>query len=148
MATERQAAAADRIRPDFLKFTHIGQSVAGRVARYDSNQNGPLIELDPVLIKQPDGSWHRYGAAAIGLTADLSRKISKQDVKQFFRITFRDTEATGQSDKKIFGVELLDDSEIREIAGKVVDKRQEQKGTPTLPVGGASSGVVDELFGA
>jgi hypothetical protein len=123
MATERTAPQM----ASFFKFTREGQKVVGQIAKYGNNNNGGFITLRPVLLRDNAGEKLRaYEAAAIGLSTDLQHKIRPTDVGQSVSIEWTDSEPTAKSPRKIFTVNILDRTEIRDYAAQAdMTKRNE-----------------------
>jgi hypothetical protein len=115
MPQEREAAPMGA----FFKFTELGQSIAGRIAKYGNHeQNGPFVTLAPVLVwPSRGGKPMRYLTAAVGLSTDLKLKVRAEDVGTFMSFTFRDTEPTTKGAAlKRFKVLTLTGEEMRELA--------------------------------
>lgn len=134
MGTERESR---NDLAEFVKITTIGQSVAGQVKSFGVNDNGALVVMEPVLLRDGhDGKWQRYGTVAVGLSADLAAKVDeKKDVGKFLQFTFARTEPTKfGNNKKIFLVAELSLDEIREIAKEAEDMTGQPlpKSVPTL----------------
>ncbi len=113
MAKQREV-----VNYEFVKFTTIGKSVAGRVKSFGKNDQGTFIVFEPVFVRPTrNGKWSKYGGAAVGLTTDLRRKIFDSDVSKVFRITFNDTKPSQNPDpQKLFLVEELERDEIIQLA--------------------------------
>jgi hypothetical protein len=114
---------------DFYKFTVIGQCAVGRVDKFipASGDMSSIIVLSPVLLTKDGGGLEQWERAAIGLSTDLSQKITARDLGKDLMLSFRDTEPTTKgSKKKIFGVFELSIAEIRELA-ESADKTHRQE---------------------
>lgn len=107
------------VRPmsGFFKFTTIGQSVAGKIEKYNpGGENGPFVVIAPALVAT-GGKVHQWASVAVGLSTDLRLKVSPSDEGSFMGFRFKETEPTTKgSKKKIFSVVEYDSAEIRELA--------------------------------
>lgn len=114
MATERTVAPM----ASFFKFTKIGQSIAGLISKYATNEQGGFIVLRPALIREDRASAYcGYDGAAVGLATDIRLKITDKDTNKYVRIEFVDKEPTKKgSPRKIFRVELLERAELIALA--------------------------------
>lgn len=102
----------------FYKFTKIGQKVAGIIKRYGTGENGPFVNMEPVLIRDGKGEqFQAFLTCGVGLSTDLNLKVNQNDVGKAVSFEFVDTEPTKKgSNKKIFRVHILDRAELVELA--------------------------------
>lgn len=102
------------VNAEFVKLRTIGMAVCGRISRYDTNQNSDFVIMQPIFVRRShDGKWQKYGAGAVGLSTDLARKISREDVGKVIMAEFKDTkESASGSPQKLFGVFELEKEEI------------------------------------
>lgn len=131
MAKEREAKPGARVLPEFIKLTRVGQSVAGKIVKFDKNENGDFFTLAPVFVREKlGGVWLRYDAAAFGITADIARKIDDDptlEVNRWLVFYFKDTEATTRgTKKKLFKVSELEPAEVKALLARAIDKTQER----------------------
>ncbi len=112
MPQEREAV---RTLAEFVKFTTLGSAVAGRVKLTGRNDNGDFITISPALVRKARGaSWERFADVAVGLTTDLSMKVSARDVGKFLVLEFNDTEPSRKGQpKKLFRVFELSLDEMK-----------------------------------
>ena len=133
-ARENMAKEREAVRSEFVKFTTIGQAVAGLVTDFRENDNGPLIEISPVIQRAGRGKeWQRFGSVAVGLGTDLARKISRNDVGSLLLIEFKDKEPTTKgSDLKIFRVLELERDELAKL-GLMIEPAQAKEAAAPKP---------------
>lgn len=142
MPTERN------VRPmsGFLKFTKIGESVAGKIEKYMSGgENGPFVIIAPALVGR-NGKVEQWGSVAVGLTTDLKLKVTKDDEGKFLGFRFKETEPTTKgSQKKIFSVVEYTLDEIRELSN-TADKTHKSEPFPkdNTPAANNAAGVDDD----
>lgn len=112
MPQEREAV---RTLAEFVKFTTLGQAVAGRVKSSGKNDNGDFITVSPALVRKARGAdWERFADVAVGLTTDLSMKVDSRDVGKFLVLEFNDTEPSRKGQpKKLFRVFELSLAEMK-----------------------------------
>lgn len=121
MPKEREATPMG----SFFKFTELGQSVAGKIAKYAvHDKNGPFVTISPVIIwPSRSGQPQQFSTCAVGLSVDLRMKIHENDVGKFLSMSFREKEPTTKgSPLKKFRVEELTTEEMVELANANVDK--------------------------
>lgn len=135
MAQQRTAAPL----AEFVKITKVGQQVIGLVTRYGSNNNGPMVILAPVILRESNkGEGKRFAELALGLSTDLQQKITAADTGKVLGIAFTATKpSTKESPTKLFQVFELDADDLAAVkAGTLVlplEKTAE-------PVGGKPAG--------
>lgn len=139
MAREREAAQG--VRAEFVRWTRIGQAVAGYIAAYRENDNGGLIELSPVVARVGRGQpFQLFGSLAVGISADLSRKITPQDVGRVVLIEFKDAEPTGRDyPRRIFRVLELEERDAAAIGLTPEAIREAQRSAQVPSSSGSSS---------
>ena len=145
MATEREAKPGQRILPEFVVVGTIGQTVGGKVVKFDSNSNGAFVVLSPVCLRTAiGGAWYQYASAAFGIGADIGRKVdARRDVGKFLLFQFVDTEATNKgSMKRIFKVIELDPPEVAALLRKAENKDAER----AAAIAASGGSVVPPLF--
>lgn len=110
----------DVVNAPYFKFDAIGQTVAGRVTRYDTNKFGDFVILEPLFVMNADAkTFTKYPNGAIGLTTDLARKISPDSKGRAMMVRFDDTAESGKKDRqKMFKVYELEASEVRDLNDK------------------------------
>ena len=128
MARERDGGAPDA-RAEFVRWTRIGQAVAGYIAAYRENDKGGLIELSPVVSRVGRGQdFQVYGSLAVGISADLARKITPVDVGRVVLIEFKDVEpTTRENPRRIFRVLELEEADAAKIGLTPAAIREAQK---------------------
>lgn len=128
--------------PEFVKFSTLGISAAGKVREFGRNATGDFLRFAPALVRL-SGRWYRYDAVLVGITTDMARKVDKgNDVGRLLKITYHESESMGDtlSPKKIFLVEELSIAEIREIAALAA------QGEPLRQPRTAGKGEEPDLF--
>lgn len=133
----------------FFKFTELGQSVAGKIAKYAvHDKNGPFVTIAPCIIwPSRSGQPQQFATCAIGLSMDLRMKIHADDVGKFMSMSFREKEPTAKgSPLKRFRVEELTQAEMVELARGNIDKTNKALPyTTTTPSTPDDEGNSDEL---
>lgn len=119
MPQERQATPQPKA--DFAKMARPGQSIAGKIVRFGTTDNGDFAVFSPgYLREQIGGEWEKYGTVAVGLSTDIREKIDqKNDKNKSFIFLYDRNEPTNRGgQKKIFKVLELDDREAGELDAK------------------------------